>query len=222
MDCLPSLIFSLGLPRPSPTFCFSLLARWAPSPSLGALYLSAGSLSVPTACLALFSLGVLLRLVIAPPIAGTRQERAYARAVDLVLSKGYSQQAAVGEIKTGTNATTLFRRVRARRDRASKAAVCLPCTMSAEQEKAISELCSRFASRGASVGKQEIAWIVQESFGSELKAMFKEGNPGKKWIANFLKRSKLSFSKPSKQAAERFSALMLMFLPPTWHLSGTY
>eukprot|EP00171_Calliarthron_tuberculosum_P012823 IDg12823t1 len=71
------------------------------------------------------------------------------------------------------------------------------------QEKEIAELCMRFAARRLPVGREELAFLVQKTFGS---SKFTSGKLERKRLAYFCKHNKLSFSKPSKQAAERFAS----------------
>ncbi len=148
----------------------------------------------------------------------TRLEKAYPDAVELVLHQNYSLTAAVSQTRGGINKPTLAWRVKIVRNGLPKKKIGRRTALSATQEKEIALLCLHYASRGKQIWKEELTSLVEEKFGNSLSHVFKVSKPGAVWIKSVCERNKLSFSKPNRQAAERFASTNAEVL--TTHLSS--
>ncbi len=113
---------------------------------------------------------------------------------------------AVARIRGGINKRTLARRVNSVRYGKPKQKVGRRPALSCAEEQEIAHLCLQSASRGKPLSKEDLVSFVQEKFGHSHSHVFKNGRPGADWLKGFCKRNNLSFSKPNRQAAERFAS----------------
>ena len=124
-----------------------------------------------------------------------RLEKAYEFAVHLVQQEGNTIREAVSrtllEKRTRVDRSTLNRRVQ--RFRASNHVttrqIGRPTALSYEQEKEIAEACRFYSIRGTPLVRTEIAELVQVAYGHlpSVRAIFKNGKPGRNWIRGFVK-----------------------------------
>lgn len=147
------------------------------------------------------------------PSAGRRSEPALNYALGLVLhshnpmSLREAVAATLQEKRINVSVATLGRRVKACRDgNEAQRNPGRPPALSLDQEVEVAEMCRYFSHRGAPVVLDEIADIVKDAYGHlpAVSARLPGGRPGRDWMKSFCRRHGLSFSSPSRQAAERY------------------
>eukprot|EP00171_Calliarthron_tuberculosum_P001809 IDg1809t1 len=136
----------------------------------------------------------------------SRLDTAYSSAVKLVIEKNSTLQDAVTKVKNGINLTTLYRRVKEAKGELSRKKLGRHPVLSTEQEQTLARVCLTFASQGIPITKEELTVLVQDTYGTSFHHRFRDGKPGRTWINNFCKRNKLSFTKPNRQAFDRFAS----------------
>eukprot|EP00171_Calliarthron_tuberculosum_P018640 IDg18640t1 len=86
----------------------------------------------------------------------------------------------------------------------------------------IALICLRHAARGVPIEKEELAFLVQKTFGLSLALRFKNGNLGRDRINAICKRNSLSFRNPIRHERCDLRASMRRSSPPKWSPLATF